>query len=159
MRKIFLIILTYSLLCSCSTTRTATSAVSSQSTNNTSQSVSSTVQQDITQQRHVDADTEIKTVVEIFDTSQPVDQATGTPPLKERIETSTKQLAKHVDNIHIKSTVADTTQTNVQATAVNQSQTASSLEREFATGVWFWIFAGIVLALALGILYKRFINR
>lgn len=157
MRKTLLLWATLSLA-GCSVQRSATTT---QQTENRRDTTATAQVASVTSQRTeqtLDTDCVTTTTTDEFDTSQPVDPLTGTPPVKRR--TTSKQQKKTTAAATVEQ-AASTTQTQaIAATSSSQSQTATAdeLERKVGTHALIWCILG-ALAVAAGLVFwKRFKN-
>lgn len=151
------------LLAGCSTTRNATSAAHDVSAETTEtqrdEQTERTTSQTVTTQS--DANTVVTTTVDEYDTTQPIDPVTGTPPLKRREITTSQTQARET-------TAAETTTAQRETVAEETRsavQTETTLEiteqtRPARSQGWRWFKAGffvalIIAAVVLALVYKN----
>ncbi len=101
-------------------------------------------------------------VVEEFDTSQPTDPATGTPPLKSRTTTTTSSRTKEASAAS-KTTATAANRTSSEQTNTTAESEAAEREKKESAGAFCWLkigaIIGLITALAVAALWKRFKNK
>lgn len=164
MKRLILLTLVLGFL-GCSTTRKVSLSTETKITDKTEANVTQKRDKDssgrtescVTEDSSGTKDKEV--VIEKFDTQQPVDPATGTPPLKERTTIRERQgsarqtqtITKTETDVHESDSIADRSKYNVEL----QNQVSDIVKTKRAVPWWVWVIGGIVVLASLHALWKK----
>lgn len=162
MRKnIYLTVAISLLLAGCCTTRKAATVHSvSEQITQTQQVEQAERETARTVEAQADTDIVITTTTDEFDTTQPTDPATGTPPLKRRATTTTQKRAR--TTVNTETTTAEqqqaTTDTTTASRADDQQETTEESQPALSHG-WRWFKMGVFSAIVLAVVVFAFRNK
>lgn len=148
-KSIYLIAAISLLLAGCSTTRKATAITHTISAETTEIQRVEQSERETTQTIAKQADTDIivTTRIDEYDTTQPTDPATGTPPIKRRETTTTQIRAK--ETITAETTTAEretVTEETIMAIQTESTQEITEETEPTQSQGWRWFKIGLVVA-------------
>lgn len=151
-KSIYLIAAISLLLAGCSTTRKATATIHTVSAETTETQRIKQTERETTQTiaRQADTDIIVTTTIDEYDTTQPTDPATGTPPLKRRETTTAQTRAKETTTAETTTTQRETVAEETKAEVHTDATQKITEETEPAQSRgWLWFKIGLVVAFVI----------